>query len=82
MRIFNEGHLIFRSHLPLLFIGMQHIQLANPVLANDYLSAAAEISPCDPLVMHERGVVAYYQEQFSLFSPASVFRRKKDVICC
>lgn len=42
---------------------MQHIQLANPVLASDYLIAASEICPLDPLVLHERGVVCYYQEQ-------------------
>ncbi|OAV87261.1 hypothetical protein PTTG_09696 [Puccinia triticina 1-1 BBBD Race 1] len=60
----TAAHNFQGSHLPLLFIGMQHIQLANPSLANDYLSAAAEISPADPLVIHERGVVAYYQEQW------------------
>jgi hypothetical protein len=42
---------------------MQHTQLACPALAHDYLAAAAAICPGDPLVMHERGVVCYYQEQ-------------------
>jgi len=60
----TASHNFQGSHLPLLFIGMQHIQLANPSLAHDYLSAAAEICPFDPLVMHERGVVCYYQEQW------------------
>ncbi|KNZ57199.1 hypothetical protein VP01_2213g1 [Puccinia sorghi] len=60
----TASHNFQGSHLPLLFIGMQHIQLANPSLAHDYLSAAAEICPFDPLVMQERGVVCYYQEQW------------------
>lgn len=60
----TASHNFQGSHLPLLFIGMQHIQLANPVLALDYLSTAAEICPFDPLVMHERGVVCYYQERW------------------
>ncbi|KAG0152511.1 hypothetical protein CROQUDRAFT_55876 [Cronartium quercuum f. sp. fusiforme G11] len=60
----TASHNFQGSHLPLLFIGMQHIQLANPALASDYLTAASEICPFDPLVLHERGVVHYYQEHW------------------
>ncbi|EGF97822.1 uncharacterized protein MELLADRAFT_84205 [Melampsora larici-populina 98AG31] len=60
----TASHNFQGSHFPLLFIGMQHIQLANPTLASDYLLAASEICPFDPLVLHERGVVCYYQEQW------------------
>ncbi|KAH9448926.1 hypothetical protein Pst134EA_028215 [Puccinia striiformis f. sp. tritici] len=60
----TASHNFQGSHLPLLFIGMQHIQLANPTLAHDYLKAASEICAFDPLVIHERGVVFYYQEQW------------------
>ncbi|MBW0471067.1 hypothetical protein O181_010782 [Austropuccinia psidii MF-1] len=60
----TASHNFQGSHLPMLFIAMQHIQLANPTLANDYLSTAAQICPFDPLVMHERGVVCYLQERW------------------
>ncbi|BGP38750.1 anaphase-promoting complex subunit Cut9 [Rhodotorula kratochvilovae] len=52
------------SHLPLLFIGMQHLGLANVVLAEEYLLAAQEICRDDPLVLNELGVVALHNQQF------------------
>ncbi|POW08280.1 hypothetical protein PSHT_09613, partial [Puccinia striiformis] len=55
----TASHNFQGSHLPLLFIGMQHIQLANPTLAHDYLKAVQRYA-----LIHERGVVFYYQEQW------------------
>ncbi|GAA6050908.1 hypothetical protein JCM3770_002528 [Rhodotorula araucariae] len=52
------------SHLPLLFIGMQHLGLGNVVLAEEYLLAAQEICRDDPLVLNELGVVALHNQQF------------------
>lgn len=51
------------SHLPLLFIGMQHLGLANVSLAEEYLLAAQEICREDPLVVNELGVVALHNQQ-------------------
>ncbi|GAA5868417.1 hypothetical protein JCM3774_003289 [Rhodotorula dairenensis] len=48
------------SHLPLLFIGMQHLGLANVTLAEEYLLGAQEICPDDPLVLNELGVVSLH----------------------
>ncbi|KAI8445811.1 hypothetical protein BY996DRAFT_4649408 [Phakopsora pachyrhizi] len=60
----TASHNFQGSHLPLLFIGMQHIQLANLNLGLDYLNSAHQICKFDPLVLHEKGVVLYYQEKW------------------
>ncbi|BGP54532.1 anaphase-promoting complex subunit Cut9 [Rhodotorula sphaerocarpa] len=52
-----QRHLL-GSHLPLLFIGMQHLGLGNVTLAREYLLGAQEICPDDPLVLNELGAVA------------------------
>ena len=51
--------LSFRSHLPLLFIGMEHLQLQNISVAGDHFASAASICQTDPLLWNEMGVVAY-----------------------
>lgn len=48
-----------RSHLPLLFIGMEHLQLQNISVAGDHFASAASICQTDPLLWNEMGVVAY-----------------------
>ncbi|GAA5975618.1 hypothetical protein JCM10908_005220 [Rhodotorula pacifica] len=52
------------SHLPLLFIGMQHLGLANVTLAEEYLLGAQEICPDDPLVLNELGVVSLHKAHY------------------
>lgn len=56
------------SHLPLLFIGIEHLQLASSTLAEEYFRAAEAIDPSDPLLLNELGVVAYNKENY----PAAV----------
>lgn len=48
-----------RSHLPLMFVGMEHIVLSNLVLADEALFAAHSMCDADPLLANERGVMAY-----------------------
>ena len=48
-----------RSHLPLMFVGMEHIMLSNYVLADEALEAAYSMCDGDPLLINERGVMAY-----------------------
>ena len=48
-----------RSHLPLMFVGMEHITLSNYVLADEALEAAYSMCDSDPLLINERGVMAY-----------------------
>lgn len=55
----TAGRLFPGSHLPNLYLGMQHMQLSNLVLADVYLSAAYDMCRVDPLLVNERGVVAF-----------------------
>ncbi|EIM21594.1 TPR-like protein [Wallemia mellicola] len=52
------------THLPLLYIGMQHIQLANNNLASNFLQGSLSICDQDPLIWHESAVVAYYNQEY------------------
>lgn len=56
--------LMIRSHLPFLFIGMEHLQLSNHDLAVNFIDAAQKInSDTDPLLANELGVNAYNESK-------------------
>ena len=42
-----------------MFIGMEHIVLSNTALADEALNAAQTMCDSDPLLVNERGVMAY-----------------------
>jgi anaphase-promoting complex subunit 6 len=42
---------------------MQHLQLSNLTLAEEYLDSAASLCSVDPLLLNEQGVLAFYQEK-------------------
>ncbi len=48
-----------RSHLPLMFVGMEHILLSNYRLADEALDAAYSMCDGDPLLINERAVMAF-----------------------
>lgn len=50
------------THLPQLFLGMQHLQLNNITLADEYLNNAFILCKSDPLLLNELGVVFYHKE--------------------
>jgi anaphase-promoting complex subunit 6 len=50
--------------LPLLFIGMEHLQLATSQLAEEYFLASEGINPSDPLLLNELGVIAYNKDEW------------------
>lgn len=50
------------THLPQLFLGMQHLQLQNMTLAHEYLNAAYQLCQTDPLLLNELGVTFYHEE--------------------
>lgn len=54
------------THLPSLFLGMQHLQLNNLTLAEEYLEVAASICITDPLLLNERGVVYYHKNELTI----------------
>lgn len=53
----------FRSHLPMLFMGMEQIILANHAQAEEAFEAARMICDEDPLLYNERGVMAYMRAE-------------------
>ncbi|KAK9468784.1 hypothetical protein V1512DRAFT_257868 [Lipomyces arxii] len=53
------------THLPSLFLGMQHLQLHNFTLAEEYLDASYSICKTDPLLLNEMGVVLYHKNQLN-----------------
>ena len=52
------------SHLPLMFLGMEHIILSNKQQAEDTLAAAQHMCDGDPLLYNERGVMAFSNEEY------------------
>lgn len=42
-----------------MFVGMEHIMLSNYPLADEALNAANSMCDGDPLLVNERGVMAY-----------------------
>ena len=51
------------SHLPLMFVGMEHMILSNLKLADEALTAAQHMCDSDPLLFNERGVMAFMNEE-------------------
>ncbi|KAI0078758.1 TPR-like protein [Panus rudis PR-1116 ss-1] len=62
------------SHLPLMFIGMEHLTLSNLNLADEALNAAYTMCDGDPLLCNERGVMAFnrgnYEQAVEMFQEA------------
>ncbi|KAF8962716.1 hypothetical protein BDZ97DRAFT_1662459 [Flammula alnicola] len=62
------------SHLPLMFVGMEHIMLSNHSLADEALEAAYTMCDGDPLLLNEQAVMAYnhgdFQKAARLFQSA------------
>ncbi|KAI0787967.1 TPR-like protein [Fomes fomentarius] len=62
------------SHLPLMFVGMEHIILSNRQQAEEALFAANHMCDADPLLLNERGVMAFtnddYETAAKLFAEA------------
>ncbi|TBU24014.1 TPR-like protein [Dichomitus squalens] len=52
------------SHLPLMFVGMEHIILSNRNQASEALTAAQHMCDADPLLFNERGVMAFTNEDY------------------
>lgn len=44
-----------------MFVGMEHITLSNHELAEEALNAAHSMCQSDPLLINERGVMAFYR---------------------
>jgi len=53
------------THLPQLFLGMQHLQLNNISLADEYLQTAYQLCRTDPLLLNELGVVFFHNDSLN-----------------
>lgn len=53
------------SHMPNMFLGIQHMMLNNLPVAYEYLNASYAICDSDPLLLNELGVVAFQQGDLS-----------------
>lgn len=51
------------THIPNLFLGMQHLQMNNVSLAEEYLLASYQICNTDPLLLNEMGVINYHKNE-------------------
>jgi len=56
--------LLIRCHLPLLYVGLEYGLTNNSKLAERFFNQALTISPEDPFVFHEIGVIAYQSLEF------------------
>jgi len=55
-----------RSHLPMLYVGLEHGLMSNVRLANSFFNQAHTIAPDDPFVLHELGSVAFQNGDYQL----------------
>ncbi|KAG2731906.1 hypothetical protein G9P44_005493 [Scheffersomyces stipitis] len=53
------------THLPNLFLGMQHLQMNNLNLSEEYLAASYQICNSDPLLLNELGVINFHKNNFA-----------------
>lgn len=53
------------THLPHLFLGMQHFLMNNFSLAQEYLQSLYQICASDPLLLNELGVVCFHRNNLS-----------------
>jgi len=65
------------SHLPLTFIGMEHIVLSNYAQADEALNAANAMCDGDPLLINERGVMAFNHGRYD--DAVEMFRSALDI---
>jgi len=59
-----SARMISNCHLPALCIGMEYLRVNNLGLAMKFVDSAKEISPNDPLIYNEMGIVHYKNENY------------------
>lgn len=81
---FKSSHLMKGSHLPLLYVGLEHALTDNVGLAEKFFRQAHSLAPNDPFVLHELGVNCFQNKQWkgaeSYFTSAlSLIKSKADL---
>lgn len=59
----TAARLFMGTHLPQIFLGMQHHALNNMTLAEEFLKTAYGLCKADPLLLNEMGIVKYHQDK-------------------
>ena len=72
------------THLPNLFLGMQHLQMNNLNLLEEYLLASYHICNSDPLLLNELGVINFHKinliKQIFLQEALNVLLSTKNIV--
>lgn len=59
----TAARLFMGTHLPQVFLGMQHHAMNNMTVAEEFLNTAYELCDTDPLLLNEMGIVYYHQNR-------------------
>ncbi|CAK7273992.1 anaphase-promoting complex subunit Cut9 [Sporothrix epigloea] len=73
----TAARLFTGTHLPQVFLGMQHHAMNNMTVAEEFLKTAYGLCREDPLLLNEMGVVCYHQDRPK--DAATLFRKALEV---
>jgi anaphase-promoting complex subunit 6 len=59
----TAARLFMGTHLPQVFLGMQHHAMNNMTVAEEFLNTAYGLCKTDPLLLNEIGIVYYHQNR-------------------
>lgn len=59
----TAARLFMGTHLPQVFLGMQHHAMNNMTVAAEFLDTAYALCKSDPLLLNEMGIVYYHQNR-------------------
>lgn len=59
----TAARLFMGTHLPQVFLGMQHHAMNNMTVAEEFLNTAFGLCKTDPLLLNEMGIVYYHQNR-------------------
>ncbi|KAJ9130291.1 Anaphase-promoting complex subunit cut9 [Pleurostoma richardsiae] len=74
----TAARLFMGSHLPQVFLGMQHHAMNNMTVAEELLKTAYGMCKNDPLLLNEMGIVYYHQDRPK--DAITMFRKALEVI--
>lgn len=73
----TAARLFMGTHLPQVFLGMQHHQMNNMTVAEEFLKTAYELCKTDPILLNEMGIVYYHQNRIK--DAVGMFSKALDI---
>lgn len=73
----TAARLFMGTHLPQVFLGMQHHAMNNMTVAAEFLDTAHGLCKSDPLLLNEMGIVYYHQNR--LKEAVQMFKESLDI---